>query len=78
MTFLNARPFSAGKFLVTPFSRLAKSGRYSALLSIRRGEGSGTYDRIYTFKAEFSTCESAVLHAMAQARRWACDPQAFA
>jgi hypothetical protein len=78
MTVLSPRPFAVGKFWVTPLSRLSRSGRHTASVSIRRGHGRGTYDRIYTFKAEFSTCESALPHAMAQGRRWVCDPLIFA
>lgn len=78
MTLPDAQPFTAGKFLITPLSRLAASGRYLASVSIRRGQGRSTHDRIYTFKPEFTTCESALLHAATQGHRWVRDPQAFA
>ncbi|WP_460480029.1 hypothetical protein [Comamonas humi] len=78
MTLPPAQPFMAGKYLITPLSRIARSGRYTASVSIRRGQGCGTNDRIYTFKPEFITRESALLHAVTQGRRWIHYPQAFA
>ncbi|MFM8864649.1 MAG: hypothetical protein ACKOFG_06935 [Limnohabitans sp.] len=41
-----AAPFSAGKFLFTPLSRPAQAGGFAASLSIRRGQGRATHDRI--------------------------------
>jgi len=73
-----ALPFTVGKYLITPLSRLAASGRYTASVSIRRGQGRSTNDRIYTFMPEFVTRESALLHAATQGRRWIHHPQAFA
>lgn len=73
-----AQPFTAGKYLITPLSRAAANGGYSATVSIRSGQGSGTSDRIYTFEAEFTTREDALLHAAAQGRHWLSDSRAFA
>jgi hypothetical protein len=73
-----AQPFTAGKYLITPLSRAGENGRYSATVSIRSGEGSGTSDRIYTFEADFGTREDALLHAAAQGRLWLSHPRAFA
>lgn len=78
MTLLPAQPFMAGKYLITPLSRVAQSGLYTASVSIRRGQGRSTNDRIYTFEPEFSSRESALLHAATQGRHWIQHPQAFA
>jgi hypothetical protein len=73
-----AAPFSAGKFLITPLSRLVQGGAFTASLSIRRGQGRQTHDRIYTFKPEFATRDSALMYAAAQGRDWLVNPTAFA
>lgn len=73
-----AGSFSAGKFLITPLSRLVKEGAFSASLSIRRGQGRQTHDCIYTFKPEFATRDCALRYAAAQGRDWLVNPAAFA
>lgn len=73
-----AGSFNAGKFLITPLSRLVKEGAFSASLSIRRGQGRQTHDRIYTFKPEFATRDGALSYAAAQGRDWLKNPAAFA
>jgi hypothetical protein len=72
------RPFSAGKYLITPLSRQSASGHYTASVSIRSGHGSASHDRVYTFTAAFDSREHALLHAAAQGRLWLCQPRAFA
>ncbi|MFN5178302.1 hypothetical protein [Limnohabitans sp.] len=72
------RPFSAGKYLITPLSRQSASGHYTASVSIRSGHGSASHDRVYTFTAAFDSREHALLHAAAQGRHWLCQPRAFA
>ena len=71
-------PFTVGKFLFTPLSRCVRSGRFTATLSIRRGQGSQTHDRIYTFKPEFANRDSALAYAAQQGRDWLANPVAFA
>jgi hypothetical protein len=73
-----AAPFSAGKFLFTPLSRPAQAGGFAASLSIRRGQGRATHDRIYTFAPAFATRDSALRYAAAQGRDWLLNPTAFA
>jgi hypothetical protein len=72
------RPFTAGKYLITPLWRTAANGRFTASVSIRSGHGSGTHDRVYTFKPEFGSREDALLHAAAQGRHWLNHPREFA
>ena len=74
----HTQPFQAGKYLVTPLSRTTANSRHTASVSIRSGEGRGTHDRIYTFKPEFATRDSALMYAAAQGRDWLVNPTAFA
>ena len=78
MTTPHSQPFTVGKYLLTPLSRIADSGRFTASLSVRSGQGRGTHDRIYTFMPEFATRENALVHATAQARAWLCQTPAMA
>lgn len=73
-----AAPFSVGKFLITPLSRPVQAGGFTASLSIRRGQGRETHDRVYTFKQAFATRDSALLYAAAQGRDWLLNPTALA
>jgi len=52
--------------------------QHTALLSIRRGQGSQTHDRVYTFKPEFKTQDSALMYAAAQGRYWLLNPASLA
>jgi hypothetical protein len=74
MSFHSSLPFAVGKYLITPITRAVNSGRYTASLSIRRGQGAQTNDRVYTFKPEFSNHESALMYAAAQGRYWLLNP----
>ncbi|MFM2111687.1 MAG: hypothetical protein RLZZ271_347 [Pseudomonadota bacterium] len=68
MSLIQSPAFLAGKYLITPMTRMADSGLFNATVSIRSGQGSGTHDRIYTFKPEFDMRESALTYAAAQGR----------
>jgi len=59
-------PFSIGKYLVSPLSRLTDAGDYTASLSIRSGRGSGTHDRVYRFTPRFTTQQGALTFAANQ------------
>jgi hypothetical protein len=78
MSFTNTHPFTSGKFLVTPMSRSHGEGMHTAILSIRRGSGSQTHDRIYSFKPEFKSKDSALMYATAQGHVWMLHPESFA
>ncbi len=62
--------FSSGKYLVSPLTRHHDCGRYSAAVSIRRGQGSGTHDRIFFLMPRFATREQAMRYGTVHARRW--------
>lgn len=70
MSLIQSPAFVAGKYLITPMTRVAESGLFNATVSIRSGRGSGTHDRIYTFTPEFDMRESALTYAAAQGRDW--------
>ncbi len=53
-------------------------GRFTASLSIRRGQGSQTQDSVYTFKPEFANRDSALAYAAQQGRDWLNNSLAFA
>jgi hypothetical protein len=78
MSFTNTHQFTSGKFLVTPMSRSHGEGLHTAILSIRRGSGSQTHDRIYSFKPEFKSKDSALMYATAQGHVWMLHPESFA
>lgn len=78
MSFVSSHPFAVGNFRITPISRSHDAGHHTALLSIRRGEGCQTPDRIYTFKPEFKTQDSALMYAAAQGRYWLINPHSLA
>ena len=78
MTPSHAQPFTAGRFLLTPFSRDNLQGGYNAALSVRRGLGRQTHDQVYTLKPAFLNPESAMFYAAVQGRYWLLNPHAFA
>ncbi len=78
MSFATTHPFAVGEFRITPLSRAHGAGHHTAVLSIRRGKGSQTHDRVYTFKPEFKTQDSALMYAAAQGRYWLLNPASLA
>ncbi len=78
MSFASTHPFAVGDFQITPLSRSHGGDQHTALLSIQSGQGSGTLDRIYTFKPEFKTQDSALMYAAAQGRYWLLNPASLA
>jgi hypothetical protein len=78
MSHPHATPFTAGKYLITPLARNAQSGTYTASLSVRRGKGTQTHDRIYTFLPEFASRDHALTYAAVQGRNWLSNPAVFA
>jgi hypothetical protein len=74
MSFATSQPFAVGEYQITPISRTHGEGQHTAVLSIRRGQGSQTSDRVYTFKPQFKTKDSALMYAAAQGRFWLLNP----
>ena len=77
MSVSTAAAFASGRFHLTPLSRTAQDGVITAGLSIRRGSGMQTHDRVYTFVRRFTCRDSALRYAAAQARAWVANPLAF-
>lgn len=67
-------PFSVGRFLVSPLSRLTESGDYSASISIRSGRGMGTHDRVIRLLPRFSSHHAALEHAAHEGRALLLQP----
>lgn len=63
---------------MTPMTRGAQDGTFTASLSIRRGSGTQTHDRIYTFTPEFATSDCALHYAAEQGQCWLHNPMALA
>ena len=78
MSTTSTHPFSVGEFTITPLSRSHGDGQHTAVLSIRRGRGRQTHDRVYAFKPEFKTKDSALLYAAALGRYWLLNPASLA
>ena len=57
---------AVGKFLLSPASAVTNSGHYSASISIRSGQGSGTHDRVFSFVPEFPSPQAALKYALEQ------------
>ena len=74
MSFAITGPFAFGDFRITPLSRSHGEDQHTAVLSIRSGQGSQTHDRVYTFKPDFKTQDSALMYAAAQGRYWLLNP----
>ena len=62
-------PFTVGKFLVTPLSRLDAAGLFVPLLSIRSGQGTQTRDKVYTFQPTFDNAHGALAYAAEQSHQ---------
>ena len=69
MTTTSGHTFTAGKYLVTPFSRKSENGDFISVVSIRCGHGSTTRDKIYTFTHPFGSQEIAIRHAAVEGRK---------
>lgn len=65
MSSMTQESFRIGKLLFTPFCRLAEDGRYKAGLSIKRGQGFSTHDRVSVYVPTFTSVEGALLYARA-------------
>jgi hypothetical protein len=66
MITTHEKAFSAGKYLVSPMTRINDSGQYIALVSIRNG----SHDRVFRFTPQFASSQDAVRYAIGEARTW--------
>jgi hypothetical protein len=74
MSYSSTHPFAVGEYRITPLSRSHGEHQHTAVLSVQRGTGRQTHDRIYTFKPEFKTQDSALMYAAARGRYWLLNP----
>jgi hypothetical protein len=63
MTHSQETPFSVGRYLLTPFTKLTEAGHYIANVSIRNGKGRSSHDRIFRFTPTFDCAQSALAYA---------------
>ncbi len=77
MSVISAGAVACGPFHFTPLSRIAQDGGFTAGLSVRRGRGMQTHDRVYTFVRRFACRDSALRYAATQAQAWLVNPRAF-
>lgn len=60
-----------GKYLVTPMTKVTKSGHYAASVSIRRG----MHDRVFRLIPRFDSAAHAARYALAQGRHFILNNQ---
>lgn len=60
--------FSIGKFLISPTARATDRGDYAPSVSIRRGTGCGTLDKVFRFTRRFATHQHAIEYAAREGR----------
>ncbi len=60
--------FSIGKFLISPTAKATDAGDFAPSVSIRRGSGCGTLDKIFRFTRRFATHRHAVEYAAREGR----------
>lgn len=68
--------FSIGRFLVSPSARVTDTGDFAPSVSLRRGSGSTTHDKIFRFTQRFADFRSAVAYATHEGRALATTPTA--
>lgn len=69
--------FYIGQTLVSPSARVTETGHYAPSVSLRRGRGSATLDKVFRFTRRFSSHHHALAYAARQGREMAC-PKATA
>ncbi len=65
---LQELPFSYGKFLISPSARVTDAGDFAPSVSLRRGHGSGTHDKVYRFTHRFASHGGAIDYAIDRGR----------
>jgi len=63
-------PVVAGKYLVSPLTRMLENGWFACSVSIRSGSGQGTTDRIVSLTRLFRDRFAAAAYARAEGLRW--------
>ncbi|MGE8396654.1 MAG: hypothetical protein ACN6NT_03510 [Comamonas sp.] len=63
-----------GKYQLTPSAQITTSGSFTASLSIRSGQGSGTHDRVFRFSPFFGSAAAAKHYAIEQGKSFVLQP----
>jgi hypothetical protein len=66
----NHHPHKAGKYLISPLTRLLDNGWIAASVSIRSGSGSATTDRVLRLTRLFRDHVAAANYARAEGMQW--------
>ncbi len=64
---------AVGKYLISPLIKHMDDGHFSASVSIRSGQGSGTHDRVFRFTPRFVSRAAAVRYATDEGLGWVRD-----
>lgn len=68
--------FYIGQTLVSPSARVTDTGHFASSVSLRRGRGSATLDKVFRFTQQFSSHAHAVAYAVRQGRELAAPAAA--
>lgn len=63
-------PVTAGKYLVSPLTKMLENGWYACSVSIRSGSGSATTDRVVRFTKLFEDAAAAAQYARHEGLQW--------
>ena len=76
MSFSQELSFSIGKFRVTPGARVTDTGDFAPSVSIRRGQGAATLDKVFRFTRRFHSHRSAIDYLIRQGQAQVADATA--
>lgn len=69
LEFVISQAQHVGKYLLSPSATPTADGFYTAGLSVRSGQGSGTHDRVMQFVPTFLSPQAAMAYALEQGLR---------
>lgn len=67
-------PLLAGKYLISPLTRMLENGWIACSVSIRSGTGRGTSDRVLRLTRLFRDQVAAAEYAVAEGLQWISSP----
>jgi hypothetical protein len=63
-------PLTAGRYLISPLTKMLENGWYACSVSIRSGSGSATTDRVVRFTRLFEDATEAARYATREGLHW--------
>ncbi len=75
MTFLEHRPVTMGKYLISPLTKLLDNGWFACSVSIRSGRGTATTDRVVSLTRLFRDRYAAADYARGEGLLWIDAPR---